>query len=40
MAMAVRYADKAWKEKVNQLIKENQEEIDQILLEYGVPLIK
>lgn len=40
MAMAVRYPDKAWKEKVNQLINENQTEIDKILLEYGVPLIK
>lgn len=40
MAMAVRRADKAWKDKVNQLIDENQAEIDNILLEYGVPLYK
>jgi len=40
LAMGVRHADKEWKAKVNQLIKENKEEIDQILIEYGVPLIK
>lgn len=40
IAMGVRHADKEWKAKVNQLIKENKEEIDQILIEYGVPLIK
>ena len=40
IAMGVRHADKEWKAKVNQLIKENKEEIDQILIEYGVILIK
>ena len=40
MAMAVRYGEKEWKEKVNQLIKENKEEIRKILLDYGVPLIE
>lgn len=39
-SMAVRYGEKAWKEKVNRLIKENKSEIDQILTDYGVPLIK
>ncbi len=40
IAMAVRYGEKEWKQKVNDLIKENKAEIDQILVEYGVPLIK
>jgi len=40
MAMAVRYGEKEWKEKVNRLISENKEEIRQILLDYGVPLIE
>lgn len=40
IAMGVRYGDKEWKEKVNQLISENKKEIEQILTDYGVPLIK
>ena len=40
MAMGVRYSDKEWKETVNQLIKENKKEIDQILTDYGVPLVQ
>ncbi len=40
MAMAVRYGEKEWKTKVNQLIEENREEIRMILLDYGVPLIE
>ena len=40
IAMGVRHADKEWKERVNQLIEENREEIDKILVEYGIPLIK
>ena len=39
-SMAVRYGEKEWKEQINALIKENQAEIEKILLEYGVPLIK
>jgi mxaJ protein len=39
-SMAVRYGEKAWKEKINSLIKENITEIEQILTDYGVPLIK
>lgn len=38
--MAVRYGEKAWKEKINTLIKENSVEIEKILTDYGVPLIK
>ncbi len=40
MSMAVRYGEKEWKQKINQLIKENKQEIDKILLDYGVPLIE
>lgn len=40
IAMAVRYGEKAWKEKINNLIKENKSEIEQILIDYGVPLVK
>lgn len=39
-SMAVRYGEKIWKEKINSLIKDNKSEIDQILTDYGVPLIK
>ena len=39
VAMAVRYGEKEWKDKVNQLIAENQAEIDAILEDYGVPLL-
>jgi len=39
-AMAVRYGEKEWKEKINNLIKENKTEIEKILTDYGVPLVK
>ena len=39
IAMAVRFGDKAWKEQINQLIDKHQEEINKILIEYGVPLL-
>ncbi len=38
MSMAVRYGEKEWKEKINQLIDENRKEIRQILEDFGVPL--
>jgi hypothetical protein len=38
--MAVRYGEKAWKEKINNLVKENITEIEKILTDYGVPLVK
>ena len=37
ISMAVRYGEKEWKEQINQLIDENQDEINQILDDYGVP---
>ena len=39
ITMGVRASDQEWKRSVNRLIRENQEEIDAILLEYGVPLL-
>jgi quinoprotein dehydrogenase-associated probable ABC transporter substrate-binding protein len=39
-SMAVRYKDKAWKETINKLIKENKTEIEDILIDYNIPLIK
>lgn len=39
IAMAVRIADKAWKQKVDELITRNQSKIDAILKDYGVPLL-
>ncbi len=39
-SMAVRYGENEWKEQVNQLIKDNKDEIEKILTGYGVPLIK
>ncbi len=38
IAMAVRFGDKAWKNQVDKLIIDNQQEIDAILTDYGVPL--
>ena len=40
IAMAVRFGEKAWKETVNTLIRENQDGINEILEEYGVPLLE
>ena len=39
IAMAVRFADQAWKAQINQLLKDNRAEIDTILKGYGVPLL-
>ena len=39
MAMAVRYGEKEWKDKINQLIVENQEELNTILADFGVLLL-
>lgn len=38
IAMAVRHGDNAWRERVNRLIADNQDGIDAILRDYGVPL--
>jgi mxaJ protein len=39
ITMGVRPSDQEWKRTLNQFIRENQEEINNILLEYNVPLI-
>lgn len=40
MSMAVRYGENEWKQKINDLIDENREEIHKILEDYGVPLVE
>ncbi len=39
-SMGVRYGEKVWKGKINNIIKENKTEIEKILTDYGVPLVK
>jgi quinoprotein dehydrogenase-associated probable ABC transporter substrate-binding protein len=39
IAMAVRHGDKAFRDRIDQLIVKNPEKINAILLEYGVPLV-
>lgn len=39
ITLGVRYSDQAWKRQLNQLVAKNQERINQILEEYGVPLV-
>lgn len=39
ITMGVRYNEPEWKRQINDLIRENQKEIEAILLEYGVPLL-
>jgi hypothetical protein len=39
IAMGVRFGEPEWKANVDRLIAENQSGIEQILREYGVPLV-
>ena len=39
ITMGVRPSDQEWKRTLNQVIRDNQEEINKILLEYHVPII-
>jgi len=39
ITMGVRPSDQEWKRTLNKVIKDNQEEINKILLDYGVPLL-
>jgi quinoprotein dehydrogenase-associated probable ABC transporter substrate-binding protein len=39
MTMGVRAADQEWKRQLNTMIRENQGEINRIILSYGVPLL-
>ena len=37
--MAVRYNETDWKHRINEVLKEIQPDINDILSEYGVPLL-
>lgn len=39
ITMGVRFNEPEWKRDINRLIRENQAEINRILLDYGVPLL-
>jgi mxaJ protein len=39
ITMGVRASDQEWKRALNRLIRENQKEIDKLLLDFGVPLL-
>lgn len=39
IAMGVRFGEKAWQKQVGELIKKNQSGINEILTDYGVPLV-
>lgn len=39
ISMAVRYGEKAWQETVGKLIRDNQQDINGILTEFGIPLL-
>lgn len=39
ITMGVRPSDQEWKRELNALIRENQDEIEAVLLDYGVPLL-
>jgi mxaJ protein len=40
ISMGMRQPDKEWKEEINKLIEQNQDKINAILIEYGVPLVQ
>ena len=40
MSMAVRFGDNEWKEQLNGLIDEHQEDINDIISNYGIPIIE
>jgi len=40
ISMGMRQPEKEWKEEINKLIEQNQDKINAILTEYGVPLVK
>jgi quinoprotein dehydrogenase-associated probable ABC transporter substrate-binding protein len=39
ISMGVRHSDQDWKRTLNRLIAENQDAIDKILVDYGVPIV-
>jgi hypothetical protein len=38
--MAVRFGDNEWKEQLNKFIDEHQEDINDIISSYGIPVIE
>ncbi len=40
IAMAVRHGEQAWQEQINRLIRDNREEMQRILVNYGLPLVE
>jgi len=40
MSMAVRHGDKEWKEQLNGLIDKYQEDINDIIRGYGIPIVE
>ena len=40
MSMAVRYGDNEWKDQLNKFIDEHQEDINDIISSYGIPVIE
>jgi hypothetical protein len=39
ITMGVRFSDQEWKRSLNRMIQENQPAINEILLDFGVPLL-
>jgi hypothetical protein len=39
IGMAVRPSDQEWKRTLNRLIKENQAEINKLLISYNIPIL-
>jgi quinoprotein dehydrogenase-associated probable ABC transporter substrate-binding protein len=40
MSMAVRFGDNEWKEQLNEFINKHQEEINDIISSYGIPIVE
>jgi len=40
MSMAVRHADNEWKEQLNEFIDKHQDEINEIISSYGIPIVE
>jgi len=40
ISMGMRQPDKEWKEQINKLIEQNEDKINAILTDYGIPLVK
>jgi len=40
MSMAVRHADNEWKKQLNELITKHQDEINEIISSYGIPIVE